>query len=57
MHLTTLPSGRVVARKSIDIEPSLMELIERIAVDKVVSVNTAIQTLLHRAVLDPDLDN
>lgn len=57
MHLTTLPSGRVVARKSIDIEPSLMELIERIAADKAVSVNTAIQTLLHRAVLDPELDN
>lgn len=57
MHLTTLPSGRIVARKSIDIEPSLMELIERIAADKAVSVNTAIQTLLHRAVLDPKLDN
>lgn len=57
MHLTTLPSGRVVARKSIDIEPSLMELIELIAADKAVSVNTAIQTLLHRAVLDPKLDN
>lgn len=57
MHLTTLPSGRVVARKSIDIEPSLMELIERIAADKGCSVNAAIQTLLHRAVLDPSLDN
>lgn len=56
MHLTTLPSGRTVARKSIDIEPSLMELIERIAADKAVSVNTAIQTLLHRAALDPGLD-
>lgn len=56
MHLATL-SGRLVARKTIEIEPSLMELIERIAADKAVSVNTAIQTLLHRAVLDPSLDN
>lgn len=55
MHLTTLPSGRVVARKTLELEPSLMELIERIAADKAVSVNTAIQTLLHRAVLDPEL--
>ena len=56
MHLATLDSGRIVARKTIEIEQSLMELIERIAADKAVSVNTAIQTLLHRAVSSPELD-
>ena len=55
MHLATTDSGRTVARKTIEIEPSLMIIIERIAADKAVSVNTAIQTLLHRAVLDPEL--
>lgn len=56
MHLTTLPTGRIVARKTIEIDPSLMELVERIAAEKAVSVNTAIQTLLHRAIIDPTLD-
>lgn len=56
MAIVTLESGRVVARKTIEIEPSLMAIIERIAADKSVSVNAAIQTLLHRAALDPKLD-
>jgi hypothetical protein len=56
MHLATLISGRTVARKTIEVEPSLMELVERIAADKSCSVNTAIQTLLLRAVSSPELD-
>lgn len=56
MHLATTDSGRTVARKTIEIEPSLMELIERISADKACSVNTAIQTLLLRAISSPDLD-
>lgn len=56
MHLTTLQSGRVVARKCVEMEPTLMELIERIAAEKCCSVNTAITTLLLRAINDPALD-
>lgn len=56
MHLATTDSGRTVARKTIEIEPSLMELIERIAAEKSCSVNTTIQTLLLRAVSSPELD-
>lgn len=56
MHTVTLFSGRIVARKCIEIEPSLMALVERVAADKSISVNTAIQTLLLRALHDPALD-